>query len=507
MNQITSSLSPILALLTACAVSLALTSCSQAPSKPASAKPLPPEEFSAVVVEAKRRTRGEDPVGRDWQSLDREKLVRLMGMPEFVDLPNKVKETLVDQAGAWELMRFDKPSDAMAMWERWYPGRIDRPVGPLDRSAHRPDAFYADARWAPESAAMMALFKCLPAPAWNVRHLEPMIWVMEQHASWDVPNTFDFGQCVRQQNDDSYVPWPRSPAAPRGKASAQILEAKFSRYLLQQGCTGQGPDRCLPLLYALQSLNPKHDHLPAILQRIEPDFALLEESPIPEVLRTKRGRLNEAEYDVVHAVRRAAMRKAIFLTLKLPVLLERSSEWPPLELEKTLGILLKVSMTLHETAALQAVLGDGLDLGRWPFADPWGEVKSAAEKEAVRRRLEDFGRELARKWNCDQTHGRNELPAPFWLGFGFEKLARNEPLCGAFAEARIGKWYDKARQERNPDLLQPIAELKKYLKQPGALRDELVDALGTACPDRQQASNDYWKVCQLKAERLKRQKP
>lgn len=507
MNRTASLLSPILVLLAACAASLVLASCAHASSEMASATPLPPEEINAVVAEAKRRMRGEDPVGRDWQSLDREKLARLMGMSEFVNLPGNVKETLVDQAGAWELMRFDKPSDAMAMWARWYPGRIDMPVGPLDRSARMPHAFYADDRWAPESAAMMALFQCLPAAAWNVRHEEPMIWVMEHHESWDVPNTFDFGQCVRQQKNGGYVPWPRLPDAPRGKVSAEILEAKFSHYLLQYGCAGQAPDRCLPLLYALQSLNPKHDKLPAILQRIEPDFTLAEELRVPESLRTKRGRLNEAEYDAVHTVRRATMRKAIFLSMKLPVLLERPSDWPASELEKDLRILLKVTMTLHETSALQAVLDDGLDLRRWPFADPWGRVESAPVAEPARRALQDLGREAAGEWSCEQTHGGNDLPAPFWLGYGFAKLARSEPLCRAFSQANVGKLYEKASKEGNPDLLQPITGLKGYLKQPGAVRDELVEALGAACPDRKKAANDYWNVCKLSAELRKRSSP
>lgn len=530
MKRHTSSLLPIVALLAACTASLVLTSCAHAPSERvlhqpqsvgmpasegnrleahdatlASVTPLPPEEFNAVVAEAKRRRRGEDPVGRDWQLLDREKLVRLMGMPEFVNLPDDVKEILVNQAGAWELMRFDKPSDAMAMWARWYPGRIDIPVGPFDRRAQQPDAFNADARWAPESAAMMALFKCLPAAAWNVRHQEPMIWVIEQGSGWDVPNAFAFGQCVRQQDDSVYAPSPRAPDTPRGKVSAQILEVKFSRYLLQHGCTGQGPDRCLPLLYALQSLNPGHDKLPAILQRIEPDFALSEELHIPEALPTKRGRLNEAEYDIVHAMRRAAMRKAIFLSMKFPVLLARPSEWPVSELDKDLEILLKLTMTLEETGIPLLAVNDGLELGRQLFADSWAPVKSAADwSQDVRRALQDLGRKSADKWNCDQTHGRDELSAPFWLGYGFAKLARSEPPCRAFSQAKVGKLYEKARKAGNPDLLQPIAGLKNYLEQPGAVRDELVEELGTACPDHKKASNDYWNVCKLNAELRKR---
>jgi len=532
MKRHTSSILPIVALLAACTVSLVLTSCAHVPSERvlrqpknigmsvsegnrlevhdvtlASATPLPPEEFKAVVAEAKRRMRGEDPIGRDWQLLDREKLVRLMGMPEFVSLPDEVKRTLVKQAGAWELMRFDKPSDAMAMWARWYPERIGIPVGPFDRSAQQPQAFDVDARWAPESAAMMALFKCLPAAAWNVRHQEPMIWVMEQGVGWDVPsaNAYAFGQCVRQQDDNDDAHSPRAPEAPRGKVSAQILEVKFSRYLLEHGCTGQGPDRCLPLLYALQSLNPGHDKLAAIVQRIEPDFAPSEELHIPEALQTKRGQLNEAEYGIVHVMRRAAMRKAIFLTMKFPVLLGRLSEWPASELDKDLDILLKLTMILEDTGIPLLGFNNGLELGRQLFADPWGPMASASERsEDVRRALQDLGRKSATKWRCEQADRYDMLPAPFWLGYGFEKLARSESPCRAFSQAKAGQLYEEARKAGNPDLLQPIAGLRNYLEQPGAARDELVQELGAACPDRKKAGNDYWNVCKLNAELRKR---
>jgi hypothetical protein len=96
-------------------------------------------------VEARRRLRHEDPVGQRWYSLDRSKLARLLQMPDFVALHDRTKAPFIDQAGAWELMPFSKPSEAQAMWARWYPDRgIDKVVGPNDRTVEPPHVFYAD---------------------------------------------------------------------------------------------------------------------------------------------------------------------------------------------------------------------------------------------------------------------------------------------------------------------------------------------------------------------------
>jgi hypothetical protein len=470
------------------------------------AAPLNKTEFDAAVAEARRRMRHEDPVGETWSALDRDKLARLLQMPDFAALGDSIKAPFIDQAGAWELMPFSRPSEAQAMWARWYPNRgIDKPVGPNDRSVESPHVFYADEKWAPEAGAMIALLRCLPAAAWHVQHQEPMLWVMERHSSWDVPNTHDFGMCVRKQREDGGPPWRTSPDTPRGKVSASVLEKKFSEYLLDHRCSGKGPDSCLVLLHALQSLSPQHDKLVAILKALEPEFALAEEVEIPDALKDRRGSLTDAEFKAIMAQRRIAVRKAIFLTAKLPVLLQKPSEWPADELEQTLRVLLKLTLTMQRTAAIQAVLGDGLALGGWPFSSPWARLPNGGTMLPVAQTLTKLGREYAQPSGCDLANSHvGDLPAPFWIGYGLEKLEKEQTSCGAFSSyTEVAKLYAAAAKENKPQLLEPIGELRKFLDKEGPARDDVVNALGPDCPKAGEAAQpDPWNVCRLAAMAL-----
>jgi hypothetical protein len=87
--------------------------------------PLSPLEFKAVVDEAlaRRRAAPQPQKKPAWPTLDRAKLRRMLQMPEFATLARDAKSDLLDQAGAWELMPFESPSQAQALWARWFPDR------------------------------------------------------------------------------------------------------------------------------------------------------------------------------------------------------------------------------------------------------------------------------------------------------------------------------------------------------------------------------------------------
>lgn len=475
---------------------------------PAATNPLSKSEFDAVVEEARRvgqeqrRVRAEDRASPKWQTLDREKLARLLRMPEFAALDGATKEPLIDQAGAWELMPFGSPSEALATWARWFPdGGVDKPIAPdaRDVPAFIPHVYYADAKWATEAGAMIALLRCYPNAAWYVRHDEPMLWTMEHNTQWDHANAFDFGMCVRKQREDGGAVWSSLPDTPRGVASAKTLERVLSRYLLDHGCSGSGPDRCLPMLHALLSLSPQHRSLPAILKQIEPEFAPAQEVAPPPA-PAHDGPLSDAEREQVRQVARAALRKVFYLSAKLPVLLERPAEWPQGEFERTLGQLLKLSITLKRAERLNQgrtnlVLGG--DRSRF-FADPWRWLNRPGPADPARdAKLRQWGKAYAGDTGCGFAElGIAGLPRPFWLAYAEHKLEREGTTCGALAQTDAAALYAAAATQGKPALLAPLAGLRKFLDKDSPASRELVATLAASCPPAgKDRLADPWGVC------------
>jgi hypothetical protein len=457
--------------------------------------------FAAVVAEARRRARQEDPEGQPWETLDRDKLARMSRMPEFAAIDATAKTALIDQAGAWDLLPFDKPSDAQALWAFWFPERgIDKPASDSDRSLHPPEVFHADAKWGRQAGAQVALMHCLPTPMWYVQHADPMVWAMEHGGGWDQPNVFDFGKCVRMQSDEGDPPFPSSPLTARGKASAAILEQKLSDYLLAHRCSGKGPDSCLPLLHALASLSPDSDQLPAIVKAIEPDLALATPVLIPPALAGRRGDLSKPESDTVMALRRVAVRRLIFLTAKLPVLMRHPDRWPASELEQTWRTAFDLSMLMHKVTWIQARGDDGLTPERHAFSNPWALLpKDAGLPAATQEIFVKLGRQHAAVSGCDAGGEHiSSLPDAFWIAYGIAKLESEHSGCGAFrTNLNMARMYAGAVNGK-PGALTPLAGLRKYLDQPGAAHDEIISALAAGCPDKgklKAGQKDPWNVC------------
>lgn len=475
-------------------------------------KPLDNGEFAAIVQEA---WQAQDPGSpRAWHVLDRDKLARMLEMPEFAALDDRTKEPLIDQAGAWELMPFDSPASALALWAKWFPQRVVDQGMATDGSAlpmTQPTSYYADGRYATGAGALIALLTCYPNAAWYVRHDEPMLWVMEHGASWDQPNAFDFGMCVRKQSEQGAPAWIEAPDTERGRRSAEVIERVLSQTLLKLGCTGEGPNRCLPMLHALHSLNPKHDRLPSILKAIEPNFAPLGEITIPAALADRRGPgatrtagpLTDEELAQVREIARRAMRQAFFLSAKIPVLLDRPGEWPAGEVERTVDALTRLTLGLNRVQRLSEGRS-ALRLGREAerrFADPWGAMmRDGALPAAAEAALRKQGRDLAAAAGCEAPQWQlKDLPSAFWLAFAEAKLVREHTSCGALAFTDVGKRYGAAVQGQT-EALGAIGGLRRYLDADDAAARELVDALAVECPpERGAVVHDPWQVCRRAA--------
>jgi hypothetical protein len=396
-------------------------------------------EFDAIIAETKHRIRGEEPSGFAWKALDQDKLVRLLQMPEFAALNERilgtsVKGALIDQAGRWNLLHFDKPSDAVSQFARWYPNNgYTKPFAPADKDGIAGGIFswsMDGGAWGDESGAMVVMLDCLPRPAWHVWDTSPMIWTMEHGSIWNYTNDIDFGQCVRKQREGAEMIWSSSPDTDRGKIFADILEKKFGSYLLAHRCPDGGPDECMALLHMLQTLDPQQQQLVAIIKALEPQFGAKTELTIPAALRDRRGDSSDDDYRLVMNLRRQATNQAIFQTAKLPVLLQYPDQWPKDELEKTLHHMIDLSLLMLQTKYI-TVRGVPLDWDRYKYADFWGALPPvSAMPSTLTATLTELGHEFAQSHECDLAiNGPEGIPTPFWDGFKKEQDNKGPKQC------------------------------------------------------------------------------
>lgn len=465
-------------------------------TKPAAAA-LTKREFDEVIDEARRRVNRKDPPGQAWESLTRAKLVRILAMPELTDVEYSARTLLIKQGAVWDVMAFDRPSEAQEMWARWYPKQnIDKPATYSDRYLDVPALpLLADASWGKEAGAMLALMACLPGPAWHVRSEDPMRWAVEHHTNWQLPNSEDFGKCVRRHSERWETDSRSSTETGRGTAFAAILEKKISNYLLAHRCEGTGPDSCMPLLEALESLNPSHEKLVAILKLLEPEFAL---DTIPVMPAAQRpAREPEAGREANKALWRSVIRQLIFVKAKMPVLQRQAQSWPAGEIEKTIRTAARLTILLSESSAGTSFPPAGPMMEAYYFLNPWWDITvGGAMPASIAQLLTKLGRERAVLPGCNTE--LSGLPVPAWIGFALEKLEREQTSCGL---GRIGvdTMYAAAN---NTELLEPISGLRKFLDKDGPLREEVLAALGRSCPEKATpARHDPWNVCRELAKR------
>jgi hypothetical protein len=450
----------------------------------ATSGPLAPVDIDAIVAEALHRADADVARATPWQTLTPDKLTRMLPMPEMAKLPYRAREQLIRQASAWDSIPFEKPSDAPAAWALWFPERnIDRAV--VDpRSLSTPELpLIVDASWGPQTGAMVALMTCMPKPQWHVRDEDPILWAFEHRQSWSLPNGVNFRQCVRQQSETGAVAVPGAPETQRGKASADILERKLSDYLILHGCRRQGAESCLPLLIALESLSPSHPALVAIMKAIEPEFA-------PSVIPAP---------DEIHAARRSAMRKLIFLTAKLPVLLSHERDWPVGEVERSLRAVLALTKSLQAPLNAGGFPNAAVILDFFGPANAWRRLPDeTAMPASVARLLTRLGHDSAATPGCLETPlNVPGMPVSFWIGYAEQKLAREHTACGLLSLTQIARSYAGDR----PELLEPVRALRRFLDTPGPAREEIIADLAGVCSGSVDGHPDPWQVCSELARR------
>lgn len=444
----------------------------------AASGPLSQADIDAIVAEAQHRADTDVAPASPWQTLTPDKLTRMLPMPDMAKLPYRVRERLLRQANIWDVIPFDKPSDAPAVWALWFPKQdIDRSAVDSRPLSSPEPPFMVDAGWGPQAGAMAALVRCLPPQQWHVRDDDPLLWSFEHRQSWFLPNGVNFRQCVRQQSEKGAVAEPGAPETERGKASAAILERKLAAYLEAHGCRGQGADSCLPLLIALETLNPSNPALVTILKAIEPEFA-------PAVIPAP---------DDPYAARRSAMRKLIFLRAKLPVLLRRERDWPASELDTSLRAVLALTRSLKAPLNAGGFPHAAVILDYFWDANPWRQLPGeTAMPAAVARLLTRLGRDSAAAPGCVETPASVAgMPALFWLGYAEQKLAREHTACGVLDLVHIDSYYAGNR----PDLLKPVSTLRRFVDTPGPAREEIFEALAGVCSRSAAGHPDPWRVC------------
>lgn len=436
-----------------------------------SLQPLSALEFDAAVIESKRRHRGrrEDPVDGPWESLDPDRLRRMLQMPAFAALTAQTKEPLIDQAGAWNLLTFERPSEALALWAMLFPER--QPGQPIDPQwgTHLPSlqVYRADASWATEAAATMIMMDCLSRPVWHIYAQDPMLWAMRSNMGWEMPNRFDFGICVRK-SPPAHGPgrWSHSPDTDYGHQIAAVLEQKFSRLLLRQGCDGKGPDSCLHLMYALASLNPRHPQWPAILDKTALAFTP-EQMPLPTAqwlqrVRDKGHPLDDADRHTLLAAHTAIARQMIYLGIRLQVLSHSATSWPQhgmRELRTTIDHILTQALAQQ---ALGAVYIGQMPLDvvgtSFPPADPWRSFRASPEwPSALQAAVRDWARDHASAADCVLPERLLQwVPPMMALAWSLERMQQGRDTCKALPQQWIAQQYAQGRTAA-------LAQLRTYL--------------------------------------------
>lgn len=474
----------------------------------AAAQPAAPDPLADVAAEARERQRARTPTSQPWRTLTRERLVQLLQGDELARIPRfEGLGPLIDQAGAWDLLRFDKPSDVRAQWWRWSRPQ-DRTL--VDPAAARPSlpssgfGLVADAGYSDEAGAFVALWNCLPPAAWQVAHQHPMLWALEQGQIWDVPNDFDFGSCVRRQPEGTGVPPPPGTDTARGQRSARVIADRLVGHLRRSGCSGSGPDDCLVVLHALLSLAPTRAELPGLAAAVLDHHRrqLGELPPRPPVPSARAGQLDPAGQALVLAARRDLMHRVLLLDLALQ--LQRAhpgtaAPAPPealTEVQALVGRQLELDQLqgTHNLPRLRAT-------GHW--APPWRALQRLVDTDARWLGAQrDAVKALAEAGGCGRigalADGHAGWPdADGWLLVAAQRLRQGLPDCRTLDLAALATGYAdaatwQARSSR-PLAAAGLQGLQVLLgdEAHSSAHVQLLRTLGTACPQ----AHDPWQAC------------
>lgn len=311
---------------------------------------LPPARIAAIVDEARRVAAVPHPdtpvtpLPAHWQTLDPDTLATLLRMPDWetVVQSDRTDGVLLQQAAAWDLLDFHRPSDLARLWGHVWPESL-RPTpdsAPFSFGA----AYEPDPSWAPLPRAMAALLQCLPHEAWTAAG-DPLVEANRQPWAWAWGGGYTdpdgFRPCVERtarfvEIDGGYGP-PHDPpdVVPR---VVDVLKDRLAAALHVDGCSRSGPDSCLLLLEALAALDPNDARLPGLVRRLEPGFALDAPIDVPDVAAPDTTGAQDVDARAALAVPETeALRRLAFLQTKTRLLLHRPENWPAGELDRTVA--------------------------------------------------------------------------------------------------------------------------------------------------------------------------
>lgn len=424
--------------------------------------------------------------------------------------------TWADLRLASATLRFERPSDILAMWRRWRPD--DPSLAPLaatsngrDRTLRRLDflcksgrhylggcvgeGVFADDRFDDEAAAFVAMGACLAPAAWVMHERSPLLWVQEFGGQWTF-NNLDFGACVRKRARGVGYLHHDSPDTPLGLRAAAMLERKLGNYLLNHKCTGRGPDDCLTLLDALLSLNPRSPQLPAVLMALAPEFAPLPRPGIaPEAAR--QGETGAS----AQPLRRRLMSQVVYLTLRLRALAARADEEVlPGEPAATLARLEPLREDLSRLDAMQGGLWPRPRVDKdSPLTDAWGALSKVQPTPHWEQALVALGDAAARRMtepgrSCLSAGDESMAPRSeaYWRGYWITALVDAVTDCAPRGDTGWVRTYRAAERADDPALLR-YAALRPLLgdERRASAHLALVQPLAEHCP----MPSDPWGIC------------
>jgi len=471
---------------------------------------LPRVEFDAVVAEAReisqrtRQTRDTRSWPARWQHLDRARLAALWRMPEAAGLDESVRVVLLEQAAAWDMLGFERPSEAAALWARV------QPRAPTAAQAALPYAsgWTFGAQWSDEATALRALLGCYPAAAWAASG-EASVWVVQHGGLW-TQDWDGFRQCLSATVSD----WPAKPITDRRRFEAvvAILKDKFTRELLGDGCGRSGPDSCLVVYDALYSLDRRNPRLPEILRRMQRDVDLdtpivLTAAPAAEAAsaaetpgkkKSKSAKRFAAQSEPLSAADAEFERRIIFLTFKLPVVLAQAQAWPEGELARVLKQAVELSVLSVQLQSLKR--GRTPALGRY-FNNPWQwlDAGNAASTGAV---LQAAGEATARKQDCTQQRLESDkLPPAFWRGYALENFRLGRDACSSVLALGLPEVFQAAALAQDAGAAERelawLAPATAALTKEGPARTEALDVVAAFCDaSTHQRKRDPWQLCE-----------
>lgn len=274
-------------------------------------------DFDAIVAEADlaaSKPRGDSAITRlpaQWQTLDAARLLAMMSMPAFGRIPIPARGVLLNQAASWDLLSFQRPSDAARLWERVWPRRSSDDPHAAPNSTGI--GYAPDPTWAPTANAMSTLFACFPQSVWVDG--DPLVFAERHSIAWqwqNYPGWDGFRQCLPHGAFFAGT----QPDQAGLDALTQVLSEKFTAELSTDGCSRAGPDNCMLVFQALSSLDPRNPRLSELLGIIERSVHLDEVIRMPKLATSaNRDGPSAAELEAIEIPEAEALRRISFLTM------------------------------------------------------------------------------------------------------------------------------------------------------------------------------------------------